>query len=89
MQAIASGDGRDGSLKFGADAAIYASELASGQQIEHEFAEGRHCWLQLISGELEVGGQRLFAGDGAGISEEQSLVLRAHSDSEFLLFDLA
>ncbi|MFT5232929.1 MAG: redox-sensitive bicupin YhaK (pirin superfamily) [Candidatus Krumholzibacteriia bacterium] len=89
LQAIASVDGRDGSLKFGADAAIYASELAAGQEIEHRIDEGRHCWLQVISGELEVSGQRLFAGDGAGISDEQSLVLRAHSDSEFLAFDLA
>jgi len=88
LQAIASPDGRDGSLRFGADAVIYVSELTAGQQIEHELIEGRHCWLQVVSGELEVGGQRLFAGDGAGISDEQSIVLRAHSDSDFLLFDL-
>ncbi len=89
LQAIASADGRDGSLRFGADAVIYASELKAGQQIEHELDEGRHCWLQMISGELEVGGRRLFAGDGAGISDEVVLQLRAHQDCEFLVFDLA
>jgi len=89
LQAIASADGRDGSLKFGADAVIYASKIEAGQELVHTLTSGRHCWLQIIVGELEVNGQRLLAGDGAGISDETEVQLRAHQDVELLLFDLA
>jgi len=89
LQAIASQDGRDESLTFGADATIYASLLKAGQQIEYRPGEGRHCWLQVVSGNLEVGGLRLRAGDGAAFSEETLIKLHAYGDSEFLLFDLS
>jgi len=89
LQAIASPDGRDGSLTFGADATIYASLLKAGQQIEYRPGEDRHCWLQVVSGALEVDGLRLRAGDGAAFSEEPSIGMHANGDSEFLLFDLS
>jgi redox-sensitive bicupin YhaK (pirin superfamily) len=89
LQAIASSDGRAGSLKFGADATIYASILEAGELIEYRLGEDRHCWLQVVSGDLEVGDLQLRAGDGSALSEETSIRLRAQCDSEFLLFDLA
>ena len=43
----------------------------------------------MISGSLDVNGKRLEAGDGAAISEETALNIKALEDnSEFLLFDL-
>jgi len=89
LQALASSDGRDGSLTFGADAAIYASLLKAGEQIVYPLGDDRHGWLQIVSGKLEVGGLQLRAGDGAALSEEASLGMRAKTDCEFLLFDLA
>lgn len=63
--------------------------LASDEEVSLDLAEGRHAWIQLISGSLDVNGQRLEPGDGAAISEERLLKLKAASDNtEFLLFDL-
>ena len=41
LQAIASNDGRDGSLPIGQDAVVYASVLDRGQSIAHEIEPGR------------------------------------------------
>lgn len=72
------------------DARVYASILAPGEEVRHETAKGRHLWLQLIRGEVEAGGERLKAGDGAAVSEETALIIRAvGAESELLLFDLA
>ena len=43
-----------------------------------ELKPGRHAWVQLISGELEVNGTRLEKGDGAAISGETVLQDRQH-----------
>jgi redox-sensitive bicupin YhaK (pirin superfamily) len=45
--------------------------------------------VQVIKGGLELNGVGLRAGDGAAVSDEPRLVLRAVEPSEILLFDLA
>jgi redox-sensitive bicupin YhaK (pirin superfamily) len=92
LKLIASGDGRDGSTRINQDASVYASLLSNGKSLELPLAEGRHAWVQLISGELDVNGKRLAKGDGAAISRETKLTLSSVSGNgaaEFLVFDLA
>jgi quercetin 2,3-dioxygenase len=89
LRLLASRDGREGSLTIHQDVALYGSLLEAGQSIEHAFAPGRRGWLQLVAGELEVGGESLEPGDGLAISDETSLHIRAKSGAELLLFDLA
>lgn len=89
LKLIASRGGDDGSIHINQDVKLYASVLAEGTSVSHEIADGRHAWVQLISGALDVNGYTLEAGDGAAISEEQKLKLTAHEDNtEFLFFDL-
>lgn len=90
LRLIASRDGRDGSTRINQDAGVYASLLDSRKTLAHELAPGRHAWVQLIKGELDVNGTRLRPGDGAGISAESKLDLTstASETAEFLLFDL-
>jgi hypothetical protein len=46
--------------------------------------------VQVIRGDgLDVNGKKLGAGDGAALSDETGLDLRATSPSELLVFDLA
>ena len=86
---IASRGGDDGSVHINQDVKLYASILAEGKSVSHEIASGRYAWVQLISGALDVNGYTLEAGDGAAISQEQTLKLKAHEDNtEFLFFDL-
>ncbi len=92
LRLIASHDGRDGSTRINQDASVYASLLASGKSLELALAPGRHAWVQLVSGELDVNGTRLKKGDGAAISREEKLTLASVSgngEAEFLVFDLA
>ena len=89
LKLIASRGGDDGSVHINQDVRLFASVLKSGETVKQELAEGRHAWIQLISGELEVNGQKLEPGDGAAITDEKSLALKALKDNtEFLLFDL-
>ena len=89
LKLVASRGGDDGSVHINQDVRLYSSLLASDEEVSLDLAEGRHAWIQLISGSLDVNGQRLEPGDGAAISEERLLKLKAASDNtEFLLFDL-
>jgi redox-sensitive bicupin YhaK (pirin superfamily) len=92
LKLIASRDGREGSTRINQDASVYASMLSSGKSLEHVLGEGRHAWVQLISGELDVNGKRLKRGDGAAVSRESKLTLSSvggNGAAEFLVFDLA
>ena len=92
LRLIASHDGREGSTRINQDASVYASLLASGKSLELPLAPGRHAWVQLVSGELDVNGTRLKKGDGAAISREEKLTLASvgrNGEAEFLVFDLA
>ncbi len=88
LRLVASPDGAEGSVTIHQDARLYASLLSAGQSVTHDLAPGRHAWVQLISGTLDVNGTRLDAGDAAAISDEPSLAIRAGEDAEFLVFDL-
>jgi len=86
---IASPDGRDGSVTVHQDTNLYAGLLDAGQEVTHPIAQGRYAWLQVARGMVAVGGQQLKQGDGASISEEQSIRVAGLEPSEILLFDLA
>lgn len=88
LKLIASPDGRDGSVKIHQDASIYASILGEAQKLEYKPQKGRHLWLQVASGKLDLDGEKLETGDGAAINGEVILSIKAASESEFLLFDL-
>ena len=87
---IASGNGRDGSIRINQDADLYASIVKEGDSLTHGFAGGRFGWLQVAKGGVELPeGSIMQAGDGAKIDGLDSLSLKALADSEILLFDLA
>ena len=89
LRLIASSDGKDGSVTIHQDARLYVSLLEAGQEVKHELAKGRYAWLQVAKGVVELNGQKLDQGDGAAISEEQTLSIKGAQDAEVLLFDLA
>ncbi len=90
LRLIASRDARDGSTKINQDASVYASLLETGKTLQHELAPGRHAWVQLVRGELDVNGTKVKKGDGVAVSSESTLRLASagETEAEFLLFDL-
>ena len=48
-----------------------------------------HGWLQVLRGSVSLNGVELDTSDGAAVSEETRLSIRANTDAEIMLFDLA
>ena len=89
LRLIVSRGGDDGSVHINQDVKVYASTLKNCEIVSRDLSVGRHAWVQLISGSLDVNGEILNAGDGAAISDENELTVKALDDNtEFLLFDL-
>ena len=89
LKLVASRGGDDGSVHINQDVRVFASILNDGEEVHYELGEGRHAWVQLISGQLDLNGERLEAGDGAAVSDESRLDISSLAiGSEFLLFDL-
>jgi redox-sensitive bicupin YhaK (pirin superfamily) len=89
LKLVASRDGRDGSVTVHQDVALYATKLSPGGSVTHALAKDRHAWVQVARGGVELNGTRLGEGDGAALHDEALLTLRATSDAEVLVFDLA
>jgi hypothetical protein len=89
LRVIASRDANNGSVKINQDAKLYVSLLKPGEEVAHEFGAGRHGWLQVARGAVEVNGKKLAQGDGAAISDEKKVSIKGADNAEVLLFDLA
>jgi redox-sensitive bicupin YhaK (pirin superfamily) len=91
LRLVASPDGAEGSTVIHQDARVFAALLGAGQALEHPIAPGRHAWVQVARGAVEVNGQRLAAGDGAALSDEPRLRIAGagEGEAELLVFDLA
>ena len=87
---LASRDGRDGALTVHQDVDLWRARVQAGAVLEHRVGEDRHLWLQVINGAIEVAGKRLEKGDGAAISNTETLVVKGvDAATDVLLFDLA
>jgi quercetin 2,3-dioxygenase len=86
---IASPDGSAGSITIRQDVRLYSAILAPGGQVEHRLAHGRYAWVQVASGQVQLGNQVLTAGDGAAVSDLPTIHLTASAAAQVLVFDLA
>src|SRR6266850_1390885 len=73
LRLIADPGGEDGSVTIHQDAKLYVSLLEPGQEVSHQLGKGRHAWLQVAKGAVDLNGNSLTQGDGAAISNEQKL----------------
>jgi redox-sensitive bicupin YhaK (pirin superfamily) len=89
LRLIASRDGSDGSVTIHQNVKVYDVLLAAGDEVSYQLDGDRHAWVQVVKGAVSVNGTPLGTGDGAAISEETSLSIKATEDAEVLLFDLA
>jgi quercetin 2,3-dioxygenase len=89
LRLAASPDGRDGSLTIRQDARLFLGSLDQDREVVYPLPADRHAWLQVLRGTVEFNGLEMTAGDGAAISDELALNVRAKVPSEVLLFDLA
>ena len=89
LRLVASPDGRDGSVTIRQDVSLYAALPVTGETLRHELGPGRHAWVHVARGHVEIGGEQLEAGDAVAISDARGLEVAGRDGSEILLFDLA
>ncbi len=86
---IASPEPRESEVRLVQDAEIWAARFDGEEESAHMLQPGRKAWLQVVRGSVEVAGEHLDAGDGAAITDVESILVRAHAPAEVLLFDMA
>jgi redox-sensitive bicupin YhaK (pirin superfamily) len=89
LRLVASPDAEHNSLVIHQDARIYLSSLDGGRKVAHELAPDRYAWLQVLRGSVALNDQPLNTSDGAAVSDETLITIRANNNAEVMLFDLA
>jgi redox-sensitive bicupin YhaK (pirin superfamily) len=87
---LASGFAEDqeaGALPIRQDARVLAATLAPGQPVRYALGAGRHGYLAVAKGEVNVNGVQLGLRDGAAIREEDALNIEAATESEIVFVD--
>jgi redox-sensitive bicupin YhaK (pirin superfamily) len=79
----------DEALPIRTDARVAGATLKAGETTEYPLGAGRHAYLVLAAGAVEVNGVRLDARDGAAVRDEQVLRITALEDAEVVLVDAA
>jgi len=85
---VVSGGDVPGTLPVDQDVTIFVSTLDAGREVTHTSAPGRHAYLFVIAGEVELNGRKLGNGDQARIAGETTLAVKATTDAELILLDL-
>jgi quercetin 2,3-dioxygenase len=93
LRLVVSPDGSEGSLQIRQDARLYVGDLAAQQSLRLEVPRNRLLWLHVPRGSVQLNGQALGPGDGAGIQAETLLHFQGPSDpsappGEIVLWDL-
>jgi redox-sensitive bicupin YhaK (pirin superfamily) len=86
---VAANEPRDDIIRIHQDAKMYVTVLESSQQrVVHQLEPGRHAWLHVARGSIQLNGKTLNAGDGAAITNESRVELAGSPSGEAILFDL-
>ena len=85
---ITSSAGRDGSIAIHQDAELSLARLAPGQELSHQPRQGRHVWLHVAEGQVDVNGKLLKSGDAVAADDKELLSLKAMEPTQVLLFDM-
>lgn len=88
LRLIISPDGAEGSLSVYQDARVYAGLFDGDEQQRITLPAGRHAYVHVARGSLQVNGQPITAGDGARLRNVQEIEFSGGQQAEVLLFDL-
>ncbi len=76
-------------LQIRTDARVLGATLKAGDVIDYPLGAARKGYLVPAAGAVEVNGVRIDARDGAAISNEASLKIKALEDAEVVMVDAA
>jgi quercetin 2,3-dioxygenase len=76
-------------LPIRADARVLGATVKAGQTIDYKPDAKRHLYLVPATGSVEINGVRVGTRDGAAITGEADLAIKALEDTELVLVDAA
>jgi len=85
---IVTPSGGDGKVSIHQDAVISIAKPSEGETVNADIRAGRKGFLQLIKGEVHLGGETLRGGDGVEFNGGQQFAITANTEAELMLFDL-
>lgn len=89
LQTVVAPDGRDGAVTINQDAFFTLTDLDAGKSVKYDVKIGGNgVYVFVIKGEIEVNGNKLNRRDGAGLTDVESLDIKASSDAEVLLMEV-
>jgi redox-sensitive bicupin YhaK (pirin superfamily) len=88
LRVVASGDGRDGSVRIHQDAQLHAGLFDRDEAAMLPLAPGRLGYLHVVRGAVTANGWKLRAGDALKYEGEDQVHIEAGVDAEVLVFDL-
>ena len=89
LQLLVSGrkeDSEKGALYIHQQASIYGGRIKEGNTLEHHIRN--QIYILVSNGQIEIEGQKLKEGDGAEITDKESISISAVKDSEVLIIDV-
>ncbi|CAN5623973.1 pirin family protein [soil metagenome] len=86
---VASKSGKNGSITINQDVDMYVAKAPDAGEKHLKTSAHRRLWVQVIRGGVTVESTKLLAGDGAAISEVETLNVKWEQDSEFIVFDMS
>ncbi|MEM1109664.1 MAG: pirin family protein [Planctomycetota bacterium] len=88
--ALATPDGRDGSLVVGADAEVYVGDFTPGQSAAFDLPAGRVAYVHVATGGVVVNGQPAEAGDALTVTAADRIEISGGEvPGQALVFSLA
>jgi len=87
---LASGlPGDEEALPIRTNARVLGATLKAGDEIRYDLDPSRHAYLVPAVGSVEVNGRRIDTRDGAAITGEPQITIRALADAELVMVDAA
>jgi quercetin 2,3-dioxygenase len=88
LRLIISPQGENGSLAVHQDTRVYAGLFDGADSATLAVPENRYAYVHVATGNVEVNGIVLKAGDGMRVREERALTFANGTQAEVLVFDL-
>ena len=87
---LASGFADDAdALPLRADARVLGAAVKAGEEITYAIDPGRHVYVVSAAGKIEINGVAFNPRDGAAVTDESELRIKAASDAEIVMVDAA
>jgi quercetin 2,3-dioxygenase len=85
---VASGQSLPGAIPIRTNSTIYLAKLDAGHAITHQLERDRGLFVYIKEGSLEINGTKFEKEDQARIMDEDSVLIKTNSGTEFVAIDV-